>query len=181
MLFLTTSKNPTSWLLAQIVIITIIWSLSCGVTAQITISSSLCCIRKAARRHIFSCFFVLGLNFICVYYPISFLRILKNKFFSHTWNTGKKKIRRLTLREVKLTLINIPITSHLQAYCFISFHMLPKEVFFFFSFNKYINGHWLWEEEPSSMLLNWERTRRKILSIVAHVSGTPCCGVSNTF
>lgn len=34
-----------------------------------------------------ACVFVLGLDFICVFYPSSFLRILKNNFFP-TWNTG---------------------------------------------------------------------------------------------
>lgn len=35
--------------------------------------------------------FVLGLDFICVLYPISFLGILKNNFFFPTWNSGENQ------------------------------------------------------------------------------------------
>lgn len=52
--------------------------------------------------------FVLGLDFICVFYPSSFLRILKNNFFPPG---TLEEIKRLVLRVARSPLINVPITS----------------------------------------------------------------------
>lgn len=55
-----------------------------------------------------ACVFVLGLDFICVFYPSSFLRILKNNFFPPG---TLEEIKRLVLRVARSPLINVPITS----------------------------------------------------------------------
>lgn len=55
-----------------------------------------------------ACVFVLGPDFICVFYPSSFLRILKNNFFPPG---TLEEIKRLVLRVARSPLINVPITS----------------------------------------------------------------------
>lgn len=100
-------KNPTSWLLAQIVIITVIRSLSGGTAVAIVITSQTETV-LAEQPEEGARVFVLGLDFICVFYPSSFLRILKNNFFPPG---TLEEIKRLAFRVPRSPLINVPIPS----------------------------------------------------------------------